>query len=452
LPRKLAIFLILIATLLRLPGIFSQLWLDEYFSLLSARAAHSPLDIFTRFHSDNNHWLNTLWMYLVRSHDDPWRFRLLSLAAGIGTVILAWIWARRFGPAHALAAVTLLGFSEFLIEYSSDARGYALLGFFSLGSLLLFEKYIARPTRSNGAALSICCALAILSHITGIMVWLGIAAALLLTGRRKTGAGWIIWPNVLPAAVVATLYFLDIRHWSRAGGPPNTWHTPLEAAGALVGCKPGWIAAAAAGLMLAIYIAQVLQLRRRGNDSWISFAALGLLIPAFLSLVPTSQYIHARYIYVTGLFGFLLLARAIGNWLSAGGACRVAAAIVLVIFAACNLIQLVPFLRHGRGDYRGAVQYLASHTAGPVVTAACPEYPGADGELLKYYWHINGTTRTLRVVDTRDAPQWLVIEKNTRPMIPIDVAGGRRPYVHVADFPSAGVVSGITWSIYESQP
>lgn len=444
--------LIVAVALLRVPGIFSQLWLDEYFSLLSARAAHGPLDVLTKIHSDNNHWLNTLWLYCLRGQDQAWRFRQLALATGIGTVILGWLWARRYGAWHAMAAVVLLGFSEFLVEYSSDARGYAPLGFFSLGALLMFERYVEKPAFVDGAALSICCALAIFSHITGMMVWLGLAAALLLAARRRAGVGWITWPNLLPGALLAVLYFADIRKWTRAGGPPNSWHTPLEAAGAVVGWKSGWLAAGAASILLAVYLVQVYQLRRQRDYAWICFAALALLIPAFVALVPSSQYVNARYAYVTVIFAFLLLARGIGNWLSAGGARRAVAVMVLLVFGTCNLTRVVPFLRQGRGDYRGAAEYLASHSSGPVVDVACPEYPGADGELLKYYWRQTGQTRILRIVDGQSAPQWIVIEKTTRAVIPIDMPGGQRVYVRVDDFASAGVVSGIPWSIYEREP
>ena len=42
-----------------------DLWLDEIWSLLFVRASRSVTDLFARFRHDNNHLLNTLFLYYL---------------------------------------------------------------------------------------------------------------------------------------------------------------------------------------------------------------------------------------------------------------------------------------------------------------------------------------------------------------------------------------------------
>ena len=48
--------------LARVPGLFTDFWLDEIRALRIVEKISSPLDIFTRVHFDTNHWLYSLFM------------------------------------------------------------------------------------------------------------------------------------------------------------------------------------------------------------------------------------------------------------------------------------------------------------------------------------------------------------------------------------------------------
>jgi len=50
---------------LRLPGMMHDLWLDEIWSITLIRKLSSPLGIFTEIRYDNNHWLNSLYLYFA---------------------------------------------------------------------------------------------------------------------------------------------------------------------------------------------------------------------------------------------------------------------------------------------------------------------------------------------------------------------------------------------------
>ena len=61
-----------------------DLWLDELMSLSFARTAHSITDIFVRFHYDNNHPLNTVFLYLAGVHQTLFIYRIFAVVSGIG--------------------------------------------------------------------------------------------------------------------------------------------------------------------------------------------------------------------------------------------------------------------------------------------------------------------------------------------------------------------------------
>src|SRR5277367_6430701 len=124
--------LILAAAAIRIAGIDCQLWLDEIWSIRLAQTAGSPLGVFVKLHHDNNHWLNTLVLYFLGPGRPFWSYHLLPEISGIGTVVVGYLLARPHGARAVLCVLILLGASEFLVEFSTDARGYAPAGFFAL--------------------------------------------------------------------------------------------------------------------------------------------------------------------------------------------------------------------------------------------------------------------------------------------------------------------------------
>ncbi len=74
----------------RLPGLFTELWVDEVWSLRDVLALQSWTDIFVTLRIDNNHHLNGLWLYWLGSGQHQALYRLLAFVSGLGTVVIAW--------------------------------------------------------------------------------------------------------------------------------------------------------------------------------------------------------------------------------------------------------------------------------------------------------------------------------------------------------------------------
>jgi uncharacterized membrane protein len=261
----LAAAILIAAAAIRLAGINQQLWLDEIWSIRLSQLAGSPAGVFL-LHHDNNHWLNTLYLQCLGPGRPWWTYHLLAEFTGIGTVLLGWLIARRQGNAQGLAALILLGSSEFLVEFSTDARGYAPAGFFALLCLWLLEKHLARPRRWTVALMAASAAAGLLSHLTFVVILAGLIAASIIALLRRRP--WIaalgdtaLWWAV-PIALIAVLYWVDVRLMVRGGGPPTPPDLASQAAAMILGLPIGSAACVLAILAMALCAAALRRLYR----------------------------------------------------------------------------------------------------------------------------------------------------------------------------------------------
>lgn len=131
--------------LVRLAGMAGDLWLDEIWSVRMVEQVKSPWEILTVLRHDNNHPLNSLWLYWLGPDAAGWSYRLLSWFAGSVSVGLAGAIAGRqalnlssdetAAKLTAALAMVLTGGSYLLIHYSSEARGYAPMLACALGAV-----------------------------------------------------------------------------------------------------------------------------------------------------------------------------------------------------------------------------------------------------------------------------------------------------------------------------
>jgi uncharacterized membrane protein len=454
----LALAILIAAAAVRLAGINQQLWLDEIWSIRLSQTAGSPAGVFL-LHHDNNHWLNTLYLQCLGPGRPWWTYHLLAECTGIGTVLLGFLLARRRGIAQGLAALILLGFCEFFIEFSTDARGYAPAGFFALLCLWLLEKHLPHPRRWTAALMASSAVAGLLSHLTFVVILAGlIVASVIALIRRRS---WIaalsaaaIWWAV-PIAVIAGLYWIDVRLMVRGGGPPTPSDLAAQASAMILGLPIGSPAACVfAFLAMALCAAALWRLYRAADPAWPLFLTAWLFAPAVLFLWPKTDYIHPRYIYVALPLLMVLLALELGRWLSARWPTRLLAAAALAGFVAVNLIPLSTFLRAGRGDYVGALRYMIDHTAGSAVIIGTDQlHPTSTVMVAQYYAQYSfppaPPLMTLKGEDWTDQwPQWLIVEQEYGPTL---ITSAGVPFIRRAAFPSGAVADGISWTLYEVQ-
>ncbi|MGN6367929.1 MAG: hypothetical protein ACTHN5_06675 [Phycisphaerae bacterium] len=122
--------LMVVGGVLRWLGARNEFWLDEILSLNTVRKLKSPWEVFTGIHWDNNHYLNSLYLYLVHGETDPVVLRGFSIVCGVLTIVAAWWLGSQRGKGVAWVYAGMVACSYPLIHFSSEARGYsgAVLG------------------------------------------------------------------------------------------------------------------------------------------------------------------------------------------------------------------------------------------------------------------------------------------------------------------------------------
>jgi len=142
--RSLAILigLTVLATVLRIPGLNSCMWLDEVLTMV--RFARPPVaQILTSFPDQNQHMLYSLLAHgsMRLFGEQVWALRLASVLLGIGSIWTLFLIGRRLmGETEALLACALMTVSYHHIWFSQNARGYmGLLFFTNLATWLWLE-------------------------------------------------------------------------------------------------------------------------------------------------------------------------------------------------------------------------------------------------------------------------------------------------------------------------
>lgn len=417
--------LCVLAAALRLAGVFTDFWLDEIWSLDLAASLHSPWEVFTKLHIDNNHYLNTLFMYLLGERAD-WRwYRLLSLLTGICSVPLAAAIGRRKSEAAGWAAAILIGFSYPLVVYSSEARGYGPMVFFALLAFYFLE-------RREAGRFSLAAVMGFLSQLTFVHFYV---AALVVSIHRlwKSPKELLRW-HLAPCLAALWLFWIDIRHLTIGGG---TQEHPFAAAfGLAVGLPETGVLG---GLVtLGLLAAGWRSLRR---ESLFYLIAL-FLSPALFLLVLHPQTLFPRYFLVSIVFFLIFLAQWLGGLYPRR---RGLYFTVLLLLCAGNGFKIARFLEYGRGRYAEAVDYMISQAGGAPVTVGS-DHDFRNPMVLQFYLRRAKTDAVIRYSSqgANELPDWRLAHTFDVGAEPAPRDG---PYVFVKAFRHGGL-SGWTWFLY----
>jgi hypothetical protein len=409
------------AFLVRFAAAMGDLWLDEIWSIGLATRARSPFDILRITH-DNNHPLNTLWLWLLGAGRASFLYRLPSVIAGMAAVVVAGLLARRKGRAEMLAAMVLVGGSFLLIQYTTEARGYSLGYMFVLLGLLALQHHFDDPDAIWATALfNAAMLMAFLSHFSTLTAYgaIGIWWLVVLL-RRRSGLGPLIRDGLalhaLPLAATLAVYLGFIRHMKIGGGPiTEVLDVVRETAALSLGWShTGWVGTVGAALAGVILIAGIGLLAARGDDRWVFYLLGIVLFPALALLLRQPFYVAPRY-FIVGTVLFLLLLSELVGWLFRHGAPgRMAFVCVLAVFVVSNGILTFELLQYKRGHYRQAIEYiLAATDTRPVQITS--DYDFRNQMVLDYYSHtlsLEGQfAYTPFAVSLDTGPEWLILHR-----------------------------------------
>ena len=465
----LAFFVIAAAGVLRLIGARGDLWLDEIWTLRLIAPVGSVGEILLDIGHDNNHHLNSIYLYLIGPEASSLAQRGLAVVLGTATVAVAGLAAAPRGQAAVIFAMLLFGFAYPMVHYGSEARGYAGLVLFLLLAVVFLERALDRSDWR-------------LRHSLGAAIGLGLLCHLTMVAGAAILAAWTIWVlwrrnGSLGQAAVATLAIFrpalawafavggcvavaGLRHSFTLGGvTPFTPADFIDGYGGLIGLLlgvpdlvadaiPAWVwLVAAAAIMLAAHAWH----DRHSHVSLYVIAVIGW--PAVMVLAATPNVQFGRYFLASGTFFLLLLADALGDAWSRGGLPRIGAGAALGAMLIGHAVALASFFHDQRGHYNDAIGYMARD--GRFSYASDHEF--RTRTVVDFFAGKRGITADyVRAEDwCRSPPQFMVIEN----------AGTARHFAHL-DFgtPQCALgfergesfassrLSGRPWTIYRRAP
>jgi hypothetical protein len=439
------------AVLARLACLHTEPWLDEIWSIGLSRKAATAADVFLKLRDDNNNPLITLYLHFFPPGLSWTAPRLLSLAAGLLTVVLLG-WDPEDRPRGVLAGL-LAAASTHMVLYATEARGYALMGLLSLSCFLLLRPRDA-PTRPREAAFALCALLAFLSHPTFVYVFAALfvwAWRKLPARKRLSGLAVLFGPPALGYGIFEALQFpLTID----GAGRNDFWGVALRTLDLWSGAPDtGLAAVAGAAALLGLLVWELRNVRRERPDEFVFFAALFAGAFAFAAIFP---FPFERHFYACLPFALLLAAGGLARLIRLGGAKRGAAVLLALLFILGNGARdrALSSPGPGRGHYREAVERMAADTPGHVITVAS-DHDVRNRMVLDYYADFVMPRKRIEYVPadriTANPPDWFLMHgfftDPRRAPIGVTLHGSTAPYRLVEVYPYSGL-SGWTWMLY----
>jgi hypothetical protein len=445
---------------LRIRAAQNSLWLDEIFSIDLLRGLTSPLSIFTDVHNDNNHYLNSLWLFFAGLRGDWQGYRIPSVIAGVGSVVLAGLIGGRRNPATAIMALVVTGFSYVLVLYSSEARGYAEAVFFSFLAYYLLLAYLETPSPWLALLFAFSSSLGFLAHLT--FAFFFFASAPWVAWRLfRSGGGHrnllrvLALGYALPLCVLTALYLVDVRRMQIQGGSTPTFgHCGLESLAWVVGGPMGIPLWAAAAIAIALLLGAVF--RAAPGDLVLFVGTIGV-VPVLVTVASHATVLYVRYFIIPVAFSQLLLALFLGSigarWGRRG---LLLSGVLLLAFVLQNGRSVLALFKYGRGNNSDAIHYmLANRSPGPVSVGGSNEF--RIGTVVEYFGRTVPWAGDVRYLTSGLWPgsgvDWLVAEKESfEAPQPPGTAGNDRNGNHyelAAVFPTAPL-SGLHWFVYRN--
>jgi hypothetical protein len=453
-----------LATALRIRGALNDLWLDEVWSLKLVSGISSPWQVFTSLHLDNNHYLNGLWLYFLGPHGGAFWYRLPSIVAGAGSVALAGLIGRRRNTAAAFFAMLLTGFSYALVLYSSEARGYSTVVFFSFLAFYALDLYLERPRWQMAALYSFSALLGLASHLSFVSVLLASIAWSVwrmdsIRASRRETARCLFSCQAAPALFLAWLYHVDVRQMVEGGGGQahlsliDTYGTAL--AWALGTPAPEAMKILFCLVSVAILGAGLRLLWRERTGAFVFFAGVILVFPILLAVVRNAETIYVRYFIISIAFLLILASFVLASLYHQGRAGKWGCCLLLGAYFAANGWHIAELFKYGRGQYGEAIHYMAGRSRGAEISIDSDNdfqvplmleyYAGAtEGKKMEYRLKKSGPW----------GAEWLVCQKESfeDPAPPharfAESAGCQYELVKIC--PTAPL-SGLRWYLYQKR-
>lgn len=360
--------IVAVALVVRLFGARGDLWVDEIWSLVLLKPLTSIDQVFWRINHDNNHFLNSAYLYLLGPGASPMAQRSLSIALGVATVLAAVVAVAPRGRRAMITASLLFAVSYPMVHYGSEARGYAGSVLFTLLGLIFLERGLD-GRRGASVALAATILLGTLSHLVMLEAVAVLVAWTAWLSFRRTGSllrssldvVLVFWPAALAILPLALCMIVGDRLFGFTVGGFSPFSLSAFAHGygglvrALVGV-PSWIGDWPAIVAACGLVCLSACIRHDQRASLYVIGVVGLPLLMAIARLPNLEF--PRYFIVSGTLLLLWISETLGRGFDAGGARKALATIILVLIAVGSISSLLPFFQYGRGSYSAMVEKM----------------------------------------------------------------------------------------------
>jgi hypothetical protein len=436
-----------------------DLWLDEIWSIEIVRAASGPMEIFTRFHHDNNHVLNTLFLWLVGAQNTLFLYRLFAVVSGMVALLLVGYLARDWGFAEALLGVVLTGTSYPLVLYFSEARGYAPAIMFALISYALLRRNWCEFNPYRMIAFWTASILGILSHLSFVLVstallLFSLANAIRIEGPYRTRLVSIVAHHLPLFAFLSWFYLFFARDMVVGGGPPTTnWEVIMRATTLLFGF-PENVFFGGLGVLsvIVVLVAGSYTLYRNQDEQWLFFGLVLVVAPMLMLIFARPELLYVRYLILCFPFFYLLLSYLLCHGYRVSKTARAGVIAAVVLMLAGQTHKLDSLIELGRGSYRAALARILENSPEGVVRIGS-DHDFRNRLLVDFYAPSLAKSHTIRYIPRtewhREQPDWILThsgEASYQPP-PDIVVPGVGVYHFFAAYRFSGL-SGWNWFLY----
>jgi hypothetical protein len=456
---------IVVGAALRLRGVATDFWLDEIWTLQGVLGLTSPIEVVTRFHSENNHILNSLWLWWLGDRHGWYAYRIPALLAGVASIPLAWLALERSSRTAAAFAAALVSTAYLQVLWGSEARGYAPMIAFGLAALVAAPSITDGVTparrRAAAAAFVVASIAGVLSHLLYAHWYAGIAAGSAFAfwrGEKRAGRGLLVAAHAIVIAAFAAMWLGFARHLPSPTGPIHPYLGITVDAASLAFGGPSRAAAPLAAALVALAVVAVvvaeLVLSFRGR-AYLSIA-LGtacFLAPGAMLLVARPDALFVRYFAVSIVTAQLLVALFCARLWRGPRMARAASVLLFVLVLAGQAAHLERFREHGRGHYLAAMRHIAAATEGEVATIGS-DHNVRNGKVVWYYARFLPDKQLVHTVYLEGGapPDWWLLHRFDGQADPAPILRIRSErYRRTAVFPH-GSLSGWTWFVYRRWP
>lgn len=455
----------LMAWALMIVAAWGDLWFDEIWSLALVKEAKTWAELLTRFHHDNNHLLNSVFLQLMGDQKPPIVYRLLAVLSGMGSISVIMYLAKPWGNWAMLFSVLLAGTSYPLTLYFSEARGYAPAIFFALLSYSALLANLRQFKLSSLLLFWTTNVLGILAHLTFLIVS---TSLLVFSLARPVDAGEspicklarLLILHLPPVTFFGWFYLFFVQDMVVGGGPTHSvWSVIRQASALLIGFPEGPLFSGLAMIaVLAIMVAGVYNLYSASDGQWLFYLMVLFVSPIVMLIITQPQYLYFRYFVVCFPFFYLLLAHLLAHWY--GGWPKQTRPLVLVALAiliAGQMIGVFQLLVLGRGSYTAALARIAASSPAERPVRIGSTHDFQNQLLVEFFVSSRPELQRLRYVAQpnwdRENPDWLITHSqhpSYRPPPGVNIAP-IGTYMFVDTYRFSGI-SGWNWFLYRREP